>query len=342
MVRNPCVWPAPMNKMAGTPLGKMADQTIVESVHNSDHGAFASGASCGGSLKESDSSPLVSPTAIINMSRGQFNVDVAATFGVSLTNVSDLDVLIKDIEDGNHEELLSGMTNNMREATMDALVLLWLKNLNVDESLIVQSVSIQDKHGSYIATAGGSRPKPSATGGSKLDPCISKANFRLLFLENLCEGVYVSIRRKVVETVFLEDGLSNIASQIGKPIMLDSYTSSMVECDWVHENPNSRRVSLISHIKGFDCLLTAWVSSLMLLTMIGYKCYDHANGLDSHVKERFVLPVLSEKGVNTASIVRYRIIHAFGSRTMIKFMVAVGSTNDGNSHIREDDVIALK
>ncbi|GJT27566.1 hypothetical protein Tco_0907841 [Tanacetum coccineum] len=93
MVRNPCVWPAPMNKMAGTPLGEMADQTVVGSVHNSDHGAFASNALCGGSLKASDSSPLVSPTAIFNMSRA-----------------------------GNHEELLSGMTNNMHEAAMDALV----------------------------------------------------------------------------------------------------------------------------------------------------------------------------------------------------------------------------
>nr|GEV73581.1 hypothetical protein [Tanacetum cinerariifolium] len=103
----------------------------------------------------------------------------------------------KDIEVGNHEELLSGMTNNMREATMDALVLLWLKNLNVDESLIVQSISIQDKPGSYITVAGGSRPKPSAAGGSKLDPSISKAKFRSLFLENLCEGVYVSIPRRL-------------------------------------------------------------------------------------------------------------------------------------------------
>ncbi|GJS46251.1 hypothetical protein Tco_0596372 [Tanacetum coccineum] len=165
---------ARMNKMAGTPLGEMADQTIVGSVHNSDHEAFASGASCGGSLKASNSSPLVSPTAIINMSRGQFNVDVATTFRVSLTNVGDLDMLIKDIEAGKHEELLSGMTNNMREAVMDALVAmcdsiqadnsnadvisckvlhvddstiidaLVAENLKVDESPIVQSVSIQD------------------------------------------------------------------------------------------------------------------------------------------------------------------------------------------------------
>ncbi|GJX03214.1 putative reverse transcriptase domain-containing protein [Tanacetum coccineum] len=153
MVRNPCVWHVPMNKMAGTPLGEMADQTIMGTIHNSDHAAFASGYSCGGSLKASDNSALVSPTPIINMSRA-----------------------------GNHEELLSGMTNNMHEVAVDALVLLWLKNLIVDESPIVQSVSIQDKPGSYIAAAGGSRPKPSATGGSKLDlTCY----VRLLYLLNV-------------------------------------------------------------------------------------------------------------------------------------------------------------
>nr|GEY23787.1 hypothetical protein [Tanacetum cinerariifolium] len=170
MVRNPCVLPAPMNKMVGTLLVEMADQTVMGSVHNLDHGAFASSYSYGGSLKVSDTSALVSSTPIINMSRA-----------------------------GNHEELLSEMTNNMREAAMDALVLLWLKNLNVDKSPIVQSISIQDKPGSYIATTGGSRPKLSVVGGSKLNPSISKAKFRSLFSKNLCEGVYVSIPRNVVE-----------------------------------------------------------------------------------------------------------------------------------------------
>nr|GEY68746.1 hypothetical protein [Tanacetum cinerariifolium] len=134
-----------------TPLGYMADLTVVGSVHNSDHGSFAFGYSCGGSLKASDASALVSPTPIINMSRA-----------------------------GNHEELLPRMTNNIREAATDAL-----------------SISIQDKPGSYIATAGGSRPKPSALGGSKQDPSISK--------------------------VFSKDGLSIITSQI-EDVLKESLT----------------------------------------------------------------------------------------------------------------------
>ncbi|GJR64666.1 hypothetical protein Tco_0010731 [Tanacetum coccineum] len=151
MVRNPCVWLAPMNKMAGTPLGEMDDQTVVGSVHNSDHGAFASGDSCGGSLKMSDSSPLVSHTTTINMSRA-----------------------------GNHEELLSRMTNNMREAVMDALVamcdLVQADNTNADAS-----------------------------------PC------KVLHVD---------------DSTIVEYGISIIVSQIGKHIMLDSYTSSMCIDSW--------------------------------------------------------------------------------------------------------------
>nr|GEU67285.1 hypothetical protein [Tanacetum cinerariifolium] len=155
--------------MACTTLGEMADQTVMRSVHNSDHGDFASGYLCGRSLKLSDASALVSPTPIINMSR---------------------DVLIKDIEAANHKELLSGMTNNMREAAMDAL-----------------SVSMHDNPGSYISAAGGSRPKPSAAGGSKLDP------------------IWVKIHDVPIQ-FFLEDGLSIIASQIvnAKDVLIESLT----------------------------------------------------------------------------------------------------------------------
>ncbi|GKE39913.1 hypothetical protein Tco_1463318, partial [Tanacetum coccineum] len=54
-----------------------------------------------GSPKVSNSSHLVSPTATINMPRELYNVDVAATFGVPLTTVGDLHLLIKSIEAGN-------------------------------------------------------------------------------------------------------------------------------------------------------------------------------------------------------------------------------------------------
>ncbi|GJY60200.1 hypothetical protein Tco_0460857 [Tanacetum coccineum] len=130
-----------------------------------NHGAVASGASCGGSQKASNSSPLVSYTAIISMLRGQYNVDVAATFGVPLTTVGDLDVLTKDIEAGKHKELLLGMTNDKGKVVMDALV------------AMCDSIEAENTHLTSIA------------GVSTLDPSKPKANFRSLPSENLCDGV---------------------------------------------------------------------------------------------------------------------------------------------------------
>nr|GEX82059.1 hypothetical protein [Tanacetum cinerariifolium] len=102
--------------------------------------------------------------------------------------------------------------------------------LHANDSPIVQSVIIQDKPRSYVGVTGVSKPKSSK----------SKANFRSLSSENLCEGANFSIPRNVVETVstrfantlygyflgkhiafpvveyyvFSKDGLSIIASQI--------------------------------------------------------------------------------------------------------------------------------
>ncbi|GKA40825.1 zinc knuckle CX2CX4HX4C containing protein [Tanacetum coccineum] len=64
-------------------------------------------------------SPLVSPTA--PLPPHQSNVNVAAIFGVLLTMVGYLEVLIKDIDAGKHEELLSRMTNDKRKVVTDAL-----------------------------------------------------------------------------------------------------------------------------------------------------------------------------------------------------------------------------
>nr|GEW66621.1 hypothetical protein [Tanacetum cinerariifolium] len=72
-------------------------------------------------LKVCNSSPLVSPTAAINMPRGLYNIDDATTFRVSLTTVGDLHMLIKCIEDGKLDELLFGMTNDDRIETLNVL-----------------------------------------------------------------------------------------------------------------------------------------------------------------------------------------------------------------------------
>ncbi|GJR79144.1 zinc knuckle CX2CX4HX4C containing protein [Tanacetum coccineum] len=170
------------------------------------------------SPKVSYSSPLVSLTATINMPRGLCNVDVAATFEVPLTTVGDLHLLIKSIEAGKHDELLSGMTNDERMAIMDALDTICnsiqadntnanvipckvshvndLTNLNIDESTmpndpIVQSVDINTKSTSYAGAAGAS---------AKDQPKVN-SNFRPLVADPVFDGVNISIPRKVIEKV---------------------------------------------------------------------------------------------------------------------------------------------
>nr|GEV19585.1 hypothetical protein [Tanacetum cinerariifolium] len=172
---------------------------LLDNLHKGiagNQGAGAFGASCDGSPKASNSSPLVSPTTTIKMPRGMYNVDVTATFGVLLTIVGNLDVFSRL---KTNADVIPFKVLHVDDSTIvDALV---AENLNVDESIIFRSISIQDKPSSYFTAAGGSRPKPREAGGLKLDPGISNVNFRSLSLKNLCEGVNVSIPRKFVETV---------------------------------------------------------------------------------------------------------------------------------------------
>ncbi|GJT94227.1 zinc knuckle CX2CX4HX4C containing protein, partial [Tanacetum coccineum] len=284
-------------------------------------GAARVGMQLRSSPKVSTSSPLVSPSFIINVPRELYNIDVAATFGVPLTTVGDLQKLINDIDAGKHDELLSELTNEDRMETLEALgsICNLIKvdrnnadvipckvlyaddsiNLNVDESTIpsdpiVQSVDI-NKSTSYAGVAGGS---------AKDQPNVN-SNFRTLVADPVFDGVNISIPRKVVEKakhglkrimmnskgffffkfdsragleavleggpwlirkspiilkkwsmdtrllkeeltripiwvklhdvpiqVFEEDGISLIATFIGKPVMLDSYTSSMCNDSW--------------------------------------------------------------------------------------------------------------
>ncbi|GKA52133.1 zinc knuckle CX2CX4HX4C containing protein [Tanacetum coccineum] len=169
------------------------------------------------SLKVSTSSPLVSPSSIINVPRELYSIDVAATFGVPLTTVGDLQKLINDIDAGKHDELLSELTNEDRMETLEALgsICNSIKvdrnnadvipckvsyaddsiNLNVDESTIpsdpiVQSVDI-NKSTSYAGVAGGS---------AKDQPNVN-SNFRTLVADPVFDGVNISIPRKVVEKV---------------------------------------------------------------------------------------------------------------------------------------------
>ncbi|GJX14705.1 hypothetical protein Tco_0206463 [Tanacetum coccineum] len=154
---------------------------------------------------------------ISNVPRELYSIDVAATFGVPLTTVGDLQKLINDIDAGKHDELLSELTNEDRMKTLEALGFICNSikvdrnnvdvipckfsyaddsiNLNVDESTIpsdpiVQSVDI-NKSTSYVGVAGGS---------AKDQPNVN-SNFRTLVGDPVFDGVNISIPRKVVEKV---------------------------------------------------------------------------------------------------------------------------------------------
>ncbi|GKC84120.1 zinc knuckle CX2CX4HX4C containing protein, partial [Tanacetum coccineum] len=142
-------------------------------------GAGASGVSCDGSLKVSNSSPWISRNATINMPRGLYNVDVAATFGVPLTT--------------------AGMTNDKRMAVMDALGAI-CDSIQAENSIpsnstpsdpIMQSVDINTKATSYARVAGAS---------AKDQPKVN-SNFRPLVTDPVFDDVNISIPRKVVEKV---------------------------------------------------------------------------------------------------------------------------------------------
>ncbi|GJS89030.1 zinc knuckle CX2CX4HX4C containing protein [Tanacetum coccineum] len=130
--------------------------------------------------------------------------------GVSIASKEELIGLVDKIESGTLDDVISGLTIDERQAAY-ALVLELARGFDyvnsdsdtsseepvrvtpgmvshIDE--IIQSVSIQNKPSSYVGAAEGSTPEPSKT----------KANFRSLSSENLCEGVNCSIPRKVVET----------------------------------------------------------------------------------------------------------------------------------------------
>nr|GEX14864.1 hypothetical protein [Tanacetum cinerariifolium] len=149
------------------------------------------------------------------------SIDVAATFGVPLTTVGDLHKLINDIDAGKHDELLSGMTNDDRMETMDALGTICNSiqdninadvttgkvshvddsiNLNVDESIIPSDPIVRsvDIHTKSTFSAG-------AAGASAKDQPKVNSNFHTLVADPVFDGVNISIPRKIVEKADLVD-----------------------------------------------------------------------------------------------------------------------------------------
>ncbi|GJW91602.1 hypothetical protein Tco_0169155 [Tanacetum coccineum] len=214
-------------------------QQVLHKASEGKSGEWNPGVSCDGSPKASNSSLLNSCNATINMPQILYNVDAAATFGVPLTTVGDLDMLIKDIKAGKHDESLSGMTNDKQMAVIDALGAI-CDTIKAENSIpsnstpsdpIMQFVDINNNPASYAR----------AVDASAKDQTKVNSNFRPLVADSIFDGVNISIPRKVVKKVklhdvpiqvFEKDGISLIATFIGKPIMVDSYTSSMYNDSW--------------------------------------------------------------------------------------------------------------
>ncbi|GJY70199.1 hypothetical protein Tco_0473902 [Tanacetum coccineum] len=88
----------------------------------------------------------------------------------------------------------------------------------VDDTPIIQSAFINTKLISYAG----------AVSALSFEPLKCKANFCHLEIDNVCEGIDLSIPSKVVQA----DGISLIATKIGNPVMLDSFTSLMCINSW--------------------------------------------------------------------------------------------------------------
>nr|GEV09333.1 zinc knuckle CX2CX4HX4C [Tanacetum cinerariifolium] len=128
-----------------------------------------------GSPMVSNYSSFVSPSTTINMPRGPYSIDVAATFKVPLT-----------IVDNNNVDVIPYMVSHVDD----------LINLIVDESTIpsepiVQSVNINTKS-TFFARA---------TGASAKDQPKVNSNFRIMVVDPVFDGVNISIPCKVIEKV---------------------------------------------------------------------------------------------------------------------------------------------
>nr|GEY88167.1 hypothetical protein [Tanacetum cinerariifolium] len=179
----------------------------------------SNGATCDGSPKVVNYSPLVSHSTTINVPRKPNSVDVATTFRVPLITVGALHKLINDIEAVKHDELLSEMTNDDRMETMDALGTICnsiqADNINADVTTAFLDVEYYARNN-------------LAKHGLKRIMMNSKGFFFFKFDSRA--GL-----EAVVESGpwLIHDGISLISTFIGKPVMLDSYTSTMCNDSWV-------------------------------------------------------------------------------------------------------------
>ncbi|GKD28466.1 zinc knuckle CX2CX4HX4C containing protein, partial [Tanacetum coccineum] len=165
-------------------------------------------------------------------------IDVAATFGVPLTTVGDLQKLINDIDAGKHDELLSEFTNEDRYGNLESNSAVGSAkgqpNVIPTSYLVADPVLIGFFFFKFDSRAG---LEAVLEGGPwlicKYLIILKKWSMdtRLLKEELTRIPIWVKLHDVPIQ-VFEEDGISLIATFIGKPVMLDSYTSSMCNDSW--------------------------------------------------------------------------------------------------------------
>nr|GEV02090.1 hypothetical protein [Tanacetum cinerariifolium] len=147
---------------------------------------------------------------------------VVALLGVSLNTLGDIDNLTKAIELGKLEDAFLTENPNAKsdyysDSGNSGVVsgnAKGVDTVHLDESPIIQSANIQNTPQTYVGAARGE------SASDKVQPKVN-SNFRPLVVDPVFIGVNISIPRKVVEKVFEEDGISLIATFIGKSVMLD-------------------------------------------------------------------------------------------------------------------------
>ncbi|GJX34676.1 hypothetical protein Tco_0246233, partial [Tanacetum coccineum] len=182
---------------------------------------------------------------------------LADFFKVSLLTPVDIDNFIRDL-DSDKFEVWSMLTKEQRDGVIDIVGVLLDSLLSNDNDItkekpsdpIVQSVDINPTPTSYVGAAGA-----STIGQAKVVEKVSLHFEHTLYGYFIGKRIAFSVVEYFVQNNWAkhgltrimmnskEDGISLIATFIGKPIMLDSYTSAMCNDSHVHDQCPKKVVS---------------------------------------------------------------------------------------------------
>ncbi|GJU76622.1 zinc knuckle CX2CX4HX4C containing protein [Tanacetum coccineum] len=179
---------------------------------------------------------------------------VALLFSMSLTPLKDIDILTKNIKAGNYDDVIKGPNRDERDAVMAVIMALWESFMADRNDCNIPGME-SDKASLNVENGSHDRfDKRSSLFDGEPIIKISKTS------------IVDNDPRSDSPIVFSKDGLSLIATKIGKPIMLDSYTSSMCIDSWVRSN----FVGCLIEVRADDVLKESVTIGIPLLDGSGY------------------------------------------------------------------------